>query len=114
MSRLFRSAFIPLLAIVAVVWLASNTLMSKPSHASKSITTFSQLISAVKAGKPKFSDVEFNPSKRAITATEADGTTTVTVHYPTDQSAPQFQNLLENAQRQVRLEGHRRLLVDVA
>ena len=29
----------------------------------------------------------FNPSKRSITATETDGKTTVTVHYPTDQSA---------------------------
>src|SRR5579862_8294139 len=94
MSRLFRSALIPLLAIVAVVWLASNTLMSKPSHASKSIQTYSQLIGAVKAGTPNFSDVEFNPSKRSITATQADGTT-VTVHYPTDQSATNFQNLLE-------------------
>jgi cell division protease FtsH len=94
MSRLFRSALIPLLAIVAVVWLASNTLMSKPSHASKNIQTYSQLISAVKAGTPAFSDVEFNPSKRSITATQADGTT-VTVHYPTDQSATNFQNLLE-------------------
>jgi cell division protease FtsH len=94
MSRLFRSALIPLLAIVAVVWLASNTLMSKPSHAAKNIQTYSQLINAVKTGSTPFSDVEFNPSKRSITATETDNTT-VTVHYPTDESATQFQNLLE-------------------
>ncbi len=94
MSRLFRSALIPLLAIVAIVWLASNTLMSKPNHASPTIQTYSELQKAIKAGSPKFKLVEFNPNKRAITATETDGKTTVTVHYPTDQSATQFQNLL--------------------
>ena len=50
MSRLFRSAFIPLLAIVLVVWLASNTLMSKPRHSDQSIKTYSQLQQAVKQG----------------------------------------------------------------
>src|SRR5215472_7526311 len=95
MSRLFRSALIPLLAIVAVVWLASNTLMSKPSHASSTITTYSQLIDAVKSGNPKIAKVEFNPSKRSITATESNNTTTITVHYPTDQSATQFEDLLQ-------------------
>ena len=94
MSRLFRSAFIPLLAIVLVVWLASNTLMSKPRHASSEITTYSQLWTAIQSGSTKFQEVEFNPSKRAITATEADGKTTVSVHYPTDQSATQFEDML--------------------
>ncbi|HEX4519492.1 MAG TPA: AAA family ATPase, partial [Gaiellaceae bacterium] len=94
MSRLFRSAFIPLLAIVLVVWLASNTLMSKPRHASADITTYSQLWGAVQNGTTKFEEIVFNPSKRSITATEADGKTTVSVHYPTDQSATQFETLL--------------------
>jgi cell division protease FtsH len=94
-SRLFRSAFIPLVAIVLVVWLASNTLMSKPSHSAAGIKTYSQLQSAIEAGSPKFKEVVFNPSKRSITATEEDGKTTVTVHYPSDQSALQFQNVLE-------------------
>ena len=95
MIRRFRSALIPLLAIVAVVWLASNTLMSKPSHAAPNIQYYSQLISAVKAGTPKFELVVFNPSKRSITATETNGKTTVNVHYPSDQAALEFQNLLE-------------------
>ncbi len=94
MSRLFRSAFIPLLAIVLVVWLASNTLMSKQKHSASGITTLYQLQQAIKKGDPQFKLVVFNPGKRALTATEADGKTTVTVHYPTDQSATQFQNLL--------------------
>ena len=94
MGRLFRSAFIPLLAIVLVVWLASNTLMSKEKHSASGITTLYQLQQAIKKGEPPFKLVVFNPSKRSLTATEADGKTTVTVHYPTDQSATQFQNLL--------------------
>ena len=94
MSRLFRSAFIPLLAIVLVVWLASNTLMSKPKHDAQGISTLYQLQQAIKKGDPQFKLVVFNPGKRSLTATEADGKTTVTVHYPTDQSATQFQNLL--------------------
>jgi cell division protease FtsH len=95
MSRLFRSALIPLLAIVAVVWLASHTLMSKPSHASTSITTWSQLVDAVKTGKPAFDQMEFNPGKRSVTATEADGKTTVTVHYATDALATQLADRLQ-------------------
>ncbi len=94
MSRLFRSAFIPLLAIVLVVWLASNTLMSKPKHEAQGISTLYDLQQAIKKGDPQFKLVVFNPGKRSLTATEADGKTTVTVHYPTDQSATQFQNLL--------------------
>ena len=39
----------------------------------------------------------FNPSKRAITATRADGKVKQTVHYPSDQSALEFQNVLEKA-----------------
>jgi cell division protease FtsH len=94
MSRLFRSAFIPLIAIVLVVWLASNTLMSRATHSVPGIKTYSQLQDAIKVGKPKFEDVVFNPGKRSITATELDGKTSVTVHYPSDQSALEFQNLL--------------------
>jgi len=94
-SRLFRSAFIPLLAIVLVVWLASNTLMSKPHHSVQGIQTYSQLQQAVETNSTKFKEVVFNPSKRSITATTADGKESVTVHYPSDQSALQFENLLD-------------------
>ena len=68
--------------------------MSKPKHSDQSISTLYELQQAIKKGTPKFELVVFNPSKRSLTATEADGKTTVTVHYPTDQSATQFQNLL--------------------
>jgi cell division protease FtsH len=93
-NRLLRGAFVPLLAVVLVVWLASTVLISKPHNAASGIQTYSQLQDAVEAGKPRFKLVVFDPSKRSITATEEDGKTTVSVHYPTDQSAFQFQNLL--------------------
>ncbi len=93
MSRLFRSALIPLLAIVAVVWLASNTLMSKPSHTAKNIQNWSQLVTAVKTGNPKIAKAEFNPSKRSVTVTESDANnSTATVHYATDALATQLSN----------------------
>ncbi|HWE82117.1 MAG TPA: ATP-dependent zinc metalloprotease FtsH, partial [Gaiellaceae bacterium] len=95
MSRLFRSAIIPILAIVLVIWLASNSLMSKPKHAIPSIKTYSALVDDISSGKVKFESVIFNPSKRSITATQVGGKNAVTVHYPTDQSATEFQNLLQ-------------------
>ena len=94
MNRRVRSALIPLVVLFAILWFASNTLRSKPNHASQTIQTYSQLQDAVRSGKPQFKLVVFNPGKRSITATQSDGKTTVTVHYPSDQSATQFQDLL--------------------
>jgi len=93
-NRLFRSAFVPLLVIVVLVWLASQTLIPKKNNADPSIKTYSQLILAVQQGTTQFSSVVFNPSKRSITATELDQHK-VTVHYPSDQSQQAFQELLQ-------------------
>ena len=38
MNRFFRSAFFPLIVIVLLVWLASQTLIPKSSHAVKGVT----------------------------------------------------------------------------
>ena len=96
MNRLFRSAFIPLIAIVLVVWLASNTLMSKSAGAVNGVATYSQLQTYIQQGSsPHVYEVVFDPSKRAITATFGSKSgQTVTVHYPSDESALEFQNLL--------------------
>jgi cell division protease FtsH len=92
-NRFFRSAFFPLIVIVLLVWLASQTLMSKHSHTLP--LTYYQLQQKVAQNPRSISEVIFNPSKRSITATETDASkTTITVHYPSDQSALQFQNLL--------------------
>jgi cell division protease FtsH len=98
-NRFFRSAFFPLIVIVLLVWLASQTLIPKSTKTDKGISTYSQLQQAIKTHPKDFQEVVFNPSKRAVEATESatapDPGAKVTMHYPTDQSATQFQNLLE-------------------
>ena len=94
MNRFFRSAFFPLIVIVLLVWLASQTLMAKKSHTAPA--TYSSLQALIRQSPQDFKEVVFNPGKRSITATETDAAkTTITVHYPSDQSALQFQNLLD-------------------
>ncbi|HEY2325963.1 MAG TPA: ATP-dependent zinc metalloprotease FtsH [Gaiellaceae bacterium] len=94
MNRLFRSAFVPLIVIVVLVWLASQTLIPKKHNADPNIKTYSDLIAAVNQSTVTFKDIVFNPGKRAITATEVTGAS-ATVHYPSDQSQVQFQDLLQ-------------------
>ena len=67
MNRFFRSAFFPLIVIVLLVWLASETLFPKTTKATK--VTYSQLQADVRATPNKFEEILFNPNKRAIIAT---------------------------------------------
>ena len=90
MNRFFRSAFFPLLVIVLLVWLASQTLIPKSSGAQK--LTTSDAIAQVKTGA--VASAVFNPGKRAIALKLQNGKKT-TVHYASDQAQLQFQNLLE-------------------
>ncbi|HET9436584.1 MAG TPA: ATP-dependent zinc metalloprotease FtsH [Gaiellaceae bacterium] len=90
MNRFFRSALFPLIIIVVLVYLASQTLLPGRSEARK--LTYSQLITEVRNGA--VNDVVFNPPRQQITANLVSGDK-VKVNYPTPQSATQFQNLLE-------------------
>jgi cell division protease FtsH len=93
-NRFFRSAFFPLIVIVLLVWLASQTLMAKKTHTRAE--TYYSLQQLVAQHPEQINEVVFNPGKRSITATETDpAKTKITVHYPSDQSALQFQNLLD-------------------
>jgi cell division protease FtsH len=93
-NRFFRSAFFPLIVIVLLVWLASQTLIPKHTHTAQ--RTYSQLQEDIRQNPSGFEEVIFNPSKRAITATESDNShTKITVHYPSDQSALAFERLLD-------------------
>ena len=92
MNRFFRSAFFPLIVIVLLVWLASQTLIPKHSNAVK--RSYSDVIGLAKSSPQSFQSVEFNPSKRAISVKFTNGKST-TVHYPSDQSQVQFQNVLQ-------------------
>jgi cell division protease FtsH len=89
-NRFFRSALFPLVIIAALVWLALQTLGH--SGASTQHTTYSQLIAQAQSGS--ISQVYFVPTKQEIDATLTDGKK-IAVNYPTDQSATEFQNLLE-------------------
>ncbi len=89
MNRFFRSALFPLIIIVVLVYLASQTLL--PGRSEQQKITYSQLIEKVKAGD--VNEVLFTPNRQQLTATLVAGGK-VKVNYPTPQSATQFQNLL--------------------
>ncbi len=94
MNRFFRSALFPLVVIVLLVYLASQTLI--PHKTSAQPTTYADVINTVKQTPDKYKLVVFNPSKRQLTVTPTDpNAPKFTVNYPSDQSAQQFQNQLE-------------------
>jgi cell division protease FtsH len=88
-NRFFRSALFPLIIIVLLVYLASQTLL--PGRTETRKMTYSEAIAEVKSGN--VNDVLFTPTKQQIGLTLVDGRK-VKVNYPTPQSATQFQNLL--------------------
>ncbi len=91
MNRFFRSALFPLVVIVLLVYLASQTLI--PKHDSGAKQTLSQLRGDVKGGG--VNSVVFNPRSQEITATLVSSAQKVKVHYPTPQSQYDFQQLLD-------------------
>jgi cell division protease FtsH len=91
MNRFFRSALFPLVVIVLLVYLASQTLI--PRRDSEQKMTYSQLISETKAGN--VSEVLFTPNRRRINAT-LDSGQKITVNYPSDQAQIEYQNLLQD------------------
>ena len=72
MNRFFRSAFFPLIVIVLLVWLASETLFPKGAKSQK--TTLSELQTDIRTNPQNFKcdscEVVFNPNKREIVATK--------------------------------------------
>jgi cell division protease FtsH len=90
-SRFFRSALFPLIVIVLVVYLASQTLLPNRDEAKK--IEYGELIARVEAPDPNISEVLFVPKSRTIEAV-VDGTK-VKTNYPTDQSQFEFQQLLQ-------------------
>jgi len=86
----FRSALFPVIIIVLLVYLASQTLL--PGRTEQRKITYSEAIVEVKSGK--VNEVLFTPTRQQINLTLVDGGK-VKVNYPTPQSATQFENLLE-------------------
>ena len=91
MSRFFRSALFPLIIIVLLVYLASQTLLSPSKQTQK--TTYSALISSVEDDPASVNEVVFNPKSHSIDAV-LNGNK-VTVNYPSDESQIEFQKLLQ-------------------
>ena len=60
MNRFFRSAFFPLIVIVLLVWLASQTLI--PKHTHTKAETYSQLQTDIRQNPGGFDTVVFNPT----------------------------------------------------
>jgi cell division protease FtsH len=93
LNRFFRSALFPLIVIVLLVYLASSQLHGKNKDEKK--VTLSEFIVDVKTQQVQ--NANFSPNKRQIAFQLKDGTKG-SVHYPSDQSAPQLTNLLEKYQ----------------
>ena len=90
MNRFFRSALFPLIIIVVLVYLASQTLLPGGSEQEK--ITYSQLITQVENGN--VNEVLFTPSRQQITAELVQPSRKVKVNYPTPQSATRFETIL--------------------
>jgi len=94
LNRFFRSAFFPLLVIVALAWLASETL--RGDDAKQREATYSTIRATVLNNPRSIESVTFDPKKHGITVDYKDGTV-AKVNYPTDQSQERFEGLLANA-----------------
>jgi cell division protease FtsH len=95
LSRFFRSALFPLIVIVLLVYLASQTLLPGRSDETQKIT-FSQLINEVEncaPGSCTVSEVVFSPKGQSIEALLDDNK--VKVNYPSDQAQIEFQQALQ-------------------
>ncbi|MEN3312336.1 MAG: cell division protease FtsH [Actinomycetota bacterium] len=102
MNRFFRSALFPLVIIAALVWLALQTLGGNSQPNSKlTLSQVQQRIEACNvpnASSPcAFQEIVFNPNKQALNYTLTDGKKG-SVHYPSDQSAANLQQLMADHQ----------------
>ena len=102
MNRFFRSALFPLVVIVLLVFLASETLIPRGGNDKK--MTYSELQTQTKNGGVE--SVVFDPRRQQIKATLTGGDQ-VKLNYPSPQSQVEFERLLQVRERQVRLEGNR-------
>jgi cell division protease FtsH len=85
-----------LLLLIAVAVAAASLLTVVLDHRARGTpaTSYSDLITRVERHPSSISSIKFKPRSRAIDATLSNGTV-VSVHYPSDQSQVQFQNLLQ-------------------
>jgi cell division protease FtsH len=87
-------AIFPLIVVVLLVYLASQTLLSNSSGDER--IAYGDLIGRVEDSPESIANVLFIPKGQAIRITLADGST-LKSHYPTDASQLDFQHRLESA-----------------
>ncbi|HEU6443587.1 MAG TPA: ATP-dependent zinc metalloprotease FtsH [Gaiellaceae bacterium] len=93
MNRFFRSALFPLIVIVLLVYLASQTLMDdKP----KERVTYSQLQTQVADNPGQFEQIVANPNKQQLTVEyRGEEDRKIKVAYPSPESLVAFERLLK-------------------
>jgi cell division protease FtsH len=97
-NRFFRSALFPLIVIVLLVYLASQTFMGGEEE--KEAKTYSALIGDVKRSEPeRFEKLTFDPDKRSINVEESETAggngEAYSVNYPSDEAGLRLQETLE-------------------
>src|SRR4051812_31357683 len=99
MNRFFRSALFPLIVIVLLVYLASQTLLPKSKAPTKA--TLSQAIDRIQTQPRSIEKAEIGPTGKStgtltLFLSGSDGSKgKIKVNYPSDQSLLQIQTLLE-------------------
>jgi cell division protease FtsH len=91
LSRFFRSALFPLILIVLLVYLASQTLL--PNRDERQKIAYSQLIQQVEEDPDSVKELVFTPKSRSIEATI--GSEKIKTNYPSDESQAAFQRTLQ-------------------
>jgi cell division protease FtsH len=96
MNRFFRSALFPLIVIVLLVYLASQTLMGQEKREK---VTYSQLQQQVKTGQPAIQEIVINPNNQEMTVQYEptggnDKGEKTKVAYPSPESLNGFEKLM--------------------
>ena len=95
MNRFFRSALFPLIVIVLLVYLASQTLMHQEKREK---VTYSQLQSQVKEGSPAIQEIVINPRSQEMTVQyegkNGEKGDKTKVAYPSPESLNDFEKLM--------------------
>jgi cell division protease FtsH len=96
MNRFFRSALFPLIVIVLLVYLASQTLMGGEKHEK---VTYSQLQGQVESKQPPIKEIVINPNKQEMTVQyegqNGEKGTKTNVAYPSPESLQSFEKKLQ-------------------
>jgi cell division protease FtsH len=92
LSRFFRSALFPLIVIVLLVYLASQTLLPRSDEGPD--LTLSQVMAEVEENPENIQSVLFKPKGQEIEVVRKSGET-IKVNYPTPDAQFDFQQLLE-------------------